>query len=125
MSREIQDTQVMGDFPPMVGIRTKGNYVKGKVLSLGTTNNGNPVISLALIDLDGSTSISEAKGIYKEVEVAVGDTVQVIGSNKQLKEKLPQLQVGNIVSITFKGKKALKQGRSLNEYQVLVHDEQA
>jgi hypothetical protein len=122
MAREIADTVVMGDFPPMVGIRTKGNYVKGKVLALGTTSNGNPVISLSLIDLDGSTSISKSKGVYEEVEVAVGDTVQVIGSNKQLKEKLPQLKVGDITTITFKGKKALKQGRSLNEYSVLVED---
>lgn len=122
MAREIADTVVMGDFPPMVGIRNKGNFVKGKVLALGTTTNGNPVISLALIDLDGSTSISKSKGVYEEVEVAVGDTVQVIGSNKQLKEKLPKLQVGDITTITFKGKKALKQGRSLNEYQVLVEE---
>lgn len=122
MAREIADTIMTGDFPPMVGIRNKGNYVKGKVLSLGTTNNQNPVITLSLIDLDGSTSKSVSKGVYEEVEVAVGDTVQVIGSNKQLREKLPQLKVGDITTITFKGKKALKQGRSLNEYTVLVED---
>lgn len=122
MVREIADTQIMGDFPPLVGIRTKGNFVKGKVLALGTTTNGNPVATLSLIDLDGSTSISKSKGVYEEVEVAVGDTVQVVGSNKQLKEKIPQLKVGDITTITFKGKKALKQGRSLNEYQVLVEE---
>lgn len=122
MAREIQDSVVMGDFPPMVGIRGKGNFVKGKVLALGTTNNGNPVVTLSLIDLDGSTSISKSKGVYEEVEVAVGDSVQIIGSNKQLKEKLPQLKVGDITTITFKGKKALKQGRSLNEYSVIVED---
>ena len=122
MAREIVDSIEMGTFPPMVGIREKGNYVKGKVLSLGTTNNGNPVISLSLIDLDGSTSVSKSKGVYEEVEVAVGDTVQVIGSSKQLKEKLPQLKVGDITTITFKGKKALKQGRTLNEYRVEVEE---
>lgn len=122
MSREIPDAVMTGDFPPMVGIRGKGNFVKGKVLALGTTTNGNPVITLSLIDLEGSTSISKSKGVYEEVEVAVGDSVQVIGSNKQLREKLPQLQVGNITTITFKGKKALKQGRTLNEYTVLVED---
>lgn len=123
MSREIQgNTAVSGNYPPLVGIRNKGNYVKGTVLSLGTTTNGNPAITLALIDLDGSTSVSEAKGVYREVDVAVGDAVQIIGSNKQLKEKLPQLKVGDITTITFKGKKPLKQGRSLNEYQVLVEE---
>lgn len=122
MAREIEGATVTGDFPPMVGIRNKGNYVKGKVLSLGTTNNGNPVISLSLLDLDGSTSISKSKGVYEEVEVAEGDTVQVIGSNKQLKEKLPQLKVGDVTTITFIGKKALKQGRSLNEYKVTVEE---
>jgi hypothetical protein len=122
MAREIADTVVMGDFPPMVGMRTKGNFVKGKVLALGTTTNGNPVISLALIDLDGSTSISKSKGVYEEVAVKVGDTVQVIGSNKQLREKLPQLKVGDIATVTFKGKKALKQGRTLNEYRVEVDE---
>lgn len=121
-TREIADTVMTGDFPPMVGIRTKGNYVKGKVLSLGTTNNGNPVVTISLIDLEGSTSISKSKGVYEEVEVAVGDAVQVIGSNKQLKEKLPQLKVGDIATITFKGKKALKQGRTLNEYRVEVEE---
>lgn len=126
MAREIEGAAIVGDFPPMVGIKDKkGSFVKGTVLAIGSTANGNPVVTLALIDLDGNTSISKSKGVYQEVEVKVGDAVQVIGSNKQLKEKLPQLQVGNIVSITFKGKKALKQGRSLNEYQVLVHDEQA
>lgn len=122
MSREIPDSVTMGTFPPMIGIREKGNYVKGKVLALGTTTNGNPVITLSLLDLDGSTSISRSKGVYEEVEVAVGDAVQVIGSNKQLKEKLPQLKVGDITTITFKGKKSLKQGRSLNEYSVIVED---
>lgn len=122
MAREIPDSVVTGDFPPLVGIRGKGNFVKGKVLSLGTTTNGNPVVTLSLIDMDGSTSISKGKGVYEEVEVAVGDAVQVVGSNKQLKEKLPQLQVGDVTTITFKGKKALKQGRSLNEYQVMVED---
>lgn len=122
MSREISGSAIVGTFPPMVGIREKGNFVKGNVVAIGTTTNGNPVVSLSLIDLDGSTSISKSKGVYEEVEVAVGDTVQVIGSNKQLKEKLPQLKVGDITTITFKGKKPLKQGRSLNEYSVVVEE---
>lgn len=122
MGREIPDSVIQGDFPPMIGLREKGSFVKGKVLEMGSTNNGNPVMSLELIDLHdkATTSISKDKGIYEEVDVAVGDTVQVIGSTKQLKEKLPQVQVGEVVTITFKGKKAIKQGRSLNEYSVIV-----
>ena len=122
MAREIEGATITGTFPPMVGIRNKGNYVKGKVSAIGTTTNGNPVVSSTLIDLDGSTSISKSKGVYEEVEVAEGDTVQLIGSNKQLREKLPQLQVGDVVTVTFIGKKQLKQGRSLNEYKVTVED---
>lgn len=122
MAREIEGSVVTGNFPPMVGIRQTGNFVKGKVQAIGTTRNGNPVVTLELIDLEGSTSISEAKGVYKEVEVAVGDSVQVIGSNQQLKEKIPQLKVGDVTTITFKGKKALKQGRTLNEYKVEVEE---
>lgn len=99
MGRIIEDS-VRGEFYPMVGLRTIGNYVKGQVKQKGQTTNGNPVVTLSLIDLDGSTSVSESKGVYKEVDVNEGDLVQVIGSVKQLKEKLPQLEVGEIVTIT-------------------------
>ena len=123
MPREIPDSVVQGDFLPMVGLREKGGFVKGKVIEMGSTNNGNPVVSLSIIDLENaSTSILKEKGVYEEVDVAEGDTVQVIGSTKQLREKLPQLQVGEVVTITFKGKKPLKQGRSLNEYSVIIDD---
>ncbi len=123
MPREIPDSVISGDFPPMIGLREKGGFVKGKVVEMGSTNGSNPVVTLELIDLEnGTTSISKEKGVYEEVEVEVGDLVQVIGSTKQLKEKLPQLQVGEVVTITFKGKKPLKGGRSLNEYKVVVED---
>lgn len=122
MAREIEGSTVTGNFPPLVGIKNKGNYVKGKVLALGTTTNGNPVVTLSLIDMDGSTSISESKGVYREVDVAVGDAVQIIGSSKQLKDKLPKLAVGDIATISFLGKKQIKQGRSLNEFKVIVED---
>lgn len=123
MPREIPDSVVTGDFPPMVGLREKGGYVKGKVIEMGSTNNGNPVLTLELIDADKiTTSISTEKGVYEEVEVDVGDKVQVIGSTKQLKEKLPQVQVGEVVTITFKGKVPLKKGRELNEYSVIIDD---
>lgn len=100
MGRLIPDA-VRGDFHPMVGLREIGQFVKGKVEEKGNTTNGNPYITLSLIDLDGSTSKSVAKGQYEEVNVAEGDLVQVIGSVKQLKEKIPQLAVGDIVTITF------------------------
>lgn len=123
MPREIPDSVISGDFPPMIGLREKGGFVKGKVVEIGSTTGGNPVISLELIDLENATTqISKEKGVYEEVDVEVGDIVQVIGSTKQLKEKLPQVQVGEIITVTFKGKKPLKQGRSLNEYSVVIDD---
>ncbi len=123
MSREIPDSVMSGNFPPMVGLREEGGFVKGKVTEMGSTNTGNPVISLSLLALEkATTSISESRGVYVEVDVELGDIVQLIGSTKQLKEKLPQLQVGDVVTITYKGKQALKSGRSLNKYNVVIDD---
>jgi|ERR1019366_894161 hypothetical protein len=120
MAREIESTTMTGNFPPFVGIREKGQFVKGKVVAKGLTDNGNPAITLSLIDLDGSTSTSPSKGVYIEAEVTVGDAVQIIGSSKQLREKLPQLEVGDVVTITSLGKKALTGGKTLGQYKVMV-----
>ena len=120
MAREIQGSTVSGNFPPMVGIRTAGNFVKGKVLAQGITAAGNPCVTLQLIDLEGTTTASVSKGVYQEVEVNVGDAVQLIGSVKQLKEKLPQLAIGDITTVKFLGKKKLAGGKSINEFSVVV-----
>jgi len=120
MSREILGSTIVGNFPPMVGIRTAGNFVKGKVTAVGETNNGNPVVTLELIDLDGTTTTSVSKGVYTEVDVNIGDAVQIIGTGKQLKDKLPQLAIGDITTITFIGKKKLASGRSINQFKVEV-----
>lgn len=121
MARELQGS-TKTDYPPMVGLREVGNYVKGKVKSIETTQKGNPAVTLELIDTNASTTRSTAKGIYVEVEVGAGDDVQVIGSVRQLKEKLPQLAAGDIVTITFSGKKPLDGGRTLKEFKVVVED---
>lgn len=117
MARVIPD-KVQADFHPMVGLRQKGDYVKGKVTAKGQTAVGNPVITLELIDLQGTTTVSPAKGVYQEVDVNVGDLVQIIGSLKQLREKLPQVEVGEIVTITNLEKVVLKGGRSLYKFKV-------
>src|ERR1700693_2246259 len=119
MGRTIESA-VTGNFPPLVGIREKGNFVKGKVQAKGFTTANNPFVTLELIDMEGTTSISTSKGVYEEKEVNVGDTVQVVGSVKQLKEKLPQVEVGEIVTITFLGKKKIAGGKTLNEFKVVV-----
>lgn len=121
-TREIEDGQQTGDYPPLIGLREKGNYVKGKVTAITQTKNGNPAVTLTLIDLEGSTSRSEGKGKYVEVDVKVGDDVQVIGSVKQLRAKLPQLVVGDVATIKFTGKKKLEGGKSLNEFKVTVEE---
>lgn len=120
MSKEIEGAAITGNFPPMVSIRTKGNFVKGKVLAIGSTSNRNPVVTLSLIDLDGSTSISESKGVYKEVEVAVGDAVQLIGSLTDLKDKLPKLVVGDVVTVTYDSDKPSKKGSPKKIFKVIV-----
>ena len=99
MPKEIAGA-VKADFHPMVGLRQIGNYVKGEVTAKGTTTQGNPVITLELIDLDGSVQKSIAKGQYQEVEVSPGDLVQFIGNLTDLRDKLPKLAVGDIVTIT-------------------------
>jgi len=121
--REIQGTAApvaTGDFHPMVGIRTTpGQFVKGKVLDIGKTKNDNPFVNLELIDLDGSTSKSVAKGVYVEADVKVGDTVVLIGTTRQLQEKLPQLAVGDIVTVTFTGTTKVSKG-TMKDYKVEV-----
>lgn len=122
MAREIQGSTVSGNFPPLVGIREAGQFVKGKVVAKALTSNGNPAITLELIDLKGSTSISQSKGVYVEVDVEAGAAVQIIGSSKQLKDKLPQLEIGDIVTITSEGKRKLANGKTLNQYRVVVEE---
>lgn len=118
MGREIEGA-VQGDFHPMVGIREIGNYVKGKVLEIGATTTGNPFVTLSLIDLEGSTSKSVSKGVYEEVEVGLGDKVQVIGTTKDLKDKLPKLEKGNVVTITYIEDRQVPKGK-MKIFKVLV-----
>jgi len=122
MGREIEGAPIVGgDFPPMVGIKDKiGNFVKGKVIAVGSTANRNPTVTLSLLDLDGSTSISKSKGLYTEVEVAVGDAVQVIGSLTDLKDKLPKLIVGDVVTITYVSDAPSKKGNPKKLFKVIV-----
>jgi hypothetical protein len=108
------------NFHPLVGLRAIGNYVKGKVLEKGTTANQNPVIAISLIELDGSTSKAVSKGVYQEVDVAEGDTVQIIGNLKDLKDKLPQLEIGDVVTITYKNDVPTKRGRAMHIFEVKV-----
>ena len=110
MPRVIEDS-VKGEFHPMVGLREIGNFVKGKVLAIDTTANNNPVITLSLIDLDGSTSKSISKGVYEEVEVSVGDKVQLVGSTAQLKDKLPKLAIGDVTTITYLSDRKVPKGK--------------
>jgi len=121
MTREIESTFVAGNFPPLVSIKNKkGEYVKGRVLAIASTANGNPVVTLSLMDLEGGTSISKGKGVYEEVEVAVGDPVQLVGSLTDLKDKLPKLIVGDIVTVTYMDDKPSKKGNAKKIFKVIV-----
>lgn len=119
MGRVIAD-KTPTNFPPMVGLRTPGNFVKGKVTEIGTTTGGNPVATLSLIDLEGSTSKSVSKGVYEEVEVNAGDLVQVVGSAKQLSEAIPQLAIGDVVTIKFLEKIKIPGNKTKNKFYVEV-----
>ncbi len=117
---EIKGTStVTGKFPPTVQLQEKGQFIKGKVTSkrelpADTYGHVKPVLSLELIDLsDGaSTQISVAKGEYQEVAVAAGDIVDFIGRGTDLMQKLPQVEVGQIVTITNNGLAPKVKGRN-------------
>lgn len=108
-------------FPPMVGIgRIIGQFVKGRVIAKDNTKNGNFVVSLALIDLEGSTSKQVEKGKYEEVEVGAGDTVQLVANLTDLKEKLPQLELNDVVTVTYKTDVPSGRGKPKKIFEVLV-----
>ncbi len=105
-------------FPPSVRLEKKGDYIKGtvtstRVLPEDSYGHANPVISLALIDMEGgSTQISIAKGEYQEVAVAAGDILDFVGRGTDLREKIPQVKVGQIVTITHNGEAPKAKGRN-------------
>lgn len=121
MARELQGS-TKTDYPPMVGLREIGNYVKGTVKATETTKKGNPAVTLSLIDTNGSTTRSTAKGVYEEVNVNEGDDVQVVGSVSDLRTKLPKLAIGDIVTITYIKKIPLDGGKTFKEFKVIVED---
>lgn len=126
MGREIQSTTATGSFAPSVDISVKGNYVKGKVLKIRTLpknkfGHTNPVVTLSLIDLDGEVLASQGKGQKRiPVSVEAGAEVEIIGSGRELQDKLPQLQVGDIATITNNGTKDTGKGNPLKLFKVEV-----
>lgn len=115
MAREI--ITGTGKFPPSVTLKEKGEYIKGKVLStrslpVDAYGHIRPCISLELIDMQGgSTQVFVAKGEYQEVEVSPGDVVDFVGRGTILRGKIPQLQIGDIVTITNDGLGKAAKGR--------------
>ncbi len=128
MGREITSTTMTGTFAPRVDISGKGDYVKGKVIKLRTLpknkfGHTNPTVILSLIDLKGEVTASPGKGQKRvPVEVAEGAEVELLGSGRELTDKLPQLQVGDIVTITNAGTKDTGKGNPLKLFTVLVED---
>jgi hypothetical protein len=118
MAREIVSERQTKDFAPLIGLREVGQLVKGKVLEFGKTTNNNLVVTLELIDLTGSSTKSVSKGKYADVDVAPGDKVQLICTSKQLADKVPQVPVGDILTVRFDGKVRLQNGRSMNNFYV-------
>ena len=100
---EIQGTALdTSKFYPMVGIgRQIGQYVKGRVIESGTTKNKNVALTIELDDMEGTTSIQVSKGIYQEVPVKKGDRVQLVANLTDLKDKLPKVKVGQILTVRY------------------------
>jgi len=121
MARIIEGTS-QSTFPPLVGLREKGDFVTGIVEAKGHTAANNPFLTLKLQDLKGTTSRSIAKGKYEDVDVEEGALVQVVGSVKQLKDKLPLVNVGEEVTITFLGKTKISGGKTMNNFEVSVEE---
>ncbi len=117
MAKEIVGTTATGNFPPTVRLEKEGDSVRGEVLgkrSLGVDQYGHipPVIAIKIMDLEGgSVTRYVSKGVYEEVSVDVGDTVEMVGQGTDLREKLVQLETGNIVTITNNGTSPKKPGR--------------
>lgn len=110
------------EYHPLVGIRTTpGEFVKGKLLEVAQTKNGNPVITLQIIDLNGVTTKSVSKGVYAEVDVKEGDKVQLVATVIDLKDKLPKLTpyIGKVVTVTFESTLKLAKGTK-KVYRVVV-----
>jgi hypothetical protein len=117
---EIKGTSTAtGKFPPTVRLENIGDFVRGKVIAkreLPVDSYGHikPCISLQLIDLSdsASTTLSVGKGEYQEVEVAAGDTVDFVGAGTDLMQKIPQVQLDDIVTITNAGLAPKVKGRN-------------
>lgn len=127
MGREIiSTTAVSGSFAPTVDISAKGDYVKGKitktrVLPKNKFGHSNPSITLALIDLKGEVTASPGKRQKRvPVEVAEGAEVELIGSGRDLQDKFPQLQIGDVVTVTNDGTKDTGKGNPMKLYKVVV-----
>ncbi len=126
MGREITSTTMSGSFAPTVDISAKGEYVKGKVLKFRTLpknkfGHTNQVVTLALIDLTGEVTASPGKGQKRvPVEVAAGAEVDLIASGRDLQEKIPQLAVGDIATITNDGTKDTGKGNPMKLFKVEV-----
>ena len=126
MAREIQGgTTTTSKFPPEIRLEKngdheqgKGSYVKGTItetrkLPVDQYGNEKPAIRLSLLDLEGgSVTISKAKGQYEEVTVQEGDIVDFVARGTDLAKKLPQLQVGETVTITNIGLGPKVKGRN-------------
>ncbi len=126
MGREITSTTMTGSFAPTVEIDEKGQYVKGKVLRFRTLPKNKfgktpTAVTLSLIDLTGEVTTSPGKGMKRiPVEVAEGGEVEIIGGGRDLADKIGQLAVGDIVTITNDGSKDVGKGNPLKLYKVMV-----
>lgn len=108
-------------FFPMIGIGRKiGQFVKGKVTETGVTKNNNIVVTLTLIDMDGTTSIQAAKGVYQEVNVNEGDKLQLVANLTDLRDKLPEVQVGDVLTVTYKEDVPSGKGKPKKIFEVMV-----
>jgi len=105
MSKEL--TGNMGVWPPKVSFNEKGQTFLGTLKKVTEGEFGNQFFFNII---EGTASIGRPSGeknerghnIYKEVEVAEGDEVQMDGAS-QLKIKLEAANVGDKIKIVYNG----------------------